>query len=82
VILWAWEARARGQGGSGVSGSAEQARRAAGKWMRANGATAALLEQVRLAIDAGLDAGYERTGATLAGRLHPSGRVTWTRDRG
>jgi hypothetical protein len=77
MILWSWESQAGGQCGGGVSGDEKRARRAAAAWMRAHGAGAALLEQVRLAVGDSLLPVYERTGLALAGRLHRGRRVIW-----
>jgi len=79
-MLWIWEASAPGAAASGVCGDVGQARFAAAEWMRANGADAALLEQVRLAISAGsLMPHHERTGTVLRARRYSNGRIRWRR---
>ena len=77
MILWAWEAQARGRGGAGISSDEKGARRAAAAWMRDREASTAVLEQVRLATGAALVPVYERTGLRLTGRRHGDRRVTW-----
>jgi hypothetical protein len=77
-MLWVWEASAPGAAASGVCGDVGQAQCAAAGWMRANGADAALLEQVRLAISAGsLMPHHERTGTVLRARRYSNGRIRW-----
>jgi hypothetical protein len=79
VILWAWEASASGAAASGVSDDIGRAQRAASQWMRANGADAALLEEVRLAIGTGsLLPHHERTGTVLRAYRYRNGRVRWS----
>jgi hypothetical protein len=78
ILLWAWQATAPGAAASGVCGDAGRARRAAAEWMRANGADAGLVEEVRLAIGAGsLLPHHERTGTVLRARRRRDGRVRW-----
>ena len=78
TFLWAWEASAPGAAASGVSDDMSRAQRAASWWMRAHGADAGLLEEVRLAIGAGsLLPDHERTGVTLRARRYANGRVRW-----
>ena len=77
-MLWAWEASASGAAAAGVCDDIGQARRAASQWMRANGADAGLVEEVRLAIGAGsLLPHHERTGVALRARRYRDGRVRW-----
>lgn len=78
TLLWAWEATAPGAAASGISDDIGRAQRAASRWMRANGAYAGLVEEVRLAIGAGsLLTHLERTGTALQARRYPDGRVRW-----
>lgn len=78
TLLWAWQASVPGAAASGVSGDMGRAQRAASQWMRANGADAGLLEEVRLAIGAGsLLVDHERTGTALRARRYRNGRIRW-----
>lgn len=78
TFLWSWSAVAPGVAASGVSGDMSRAQRAAAGWMRANGADAGLLEEVRLAIGAGsLLPHHERTGTVLRARRYRDGRIRW-----
>jgi hypothetical protein len=77
-MLWVWGASVPGTAASGVCSDVGQAQCAAAEWMRANGADAALLEQVQLAISAGsLMPHHERTGTVLRARRYSSGRIRW-----
>jgi hypothetical protein len=46
--------------------------------MRAHGAVAGRVEQVRLATGLSLCAEYERTGIAATARRHRSGRIAWS----
>ena len=79
MFLWSWESSVPGAAASGVCGDIGRARRAASAWMRAHGADAGLLEEVRLAIGArSLLPLHERTGVALRGRRYRDGRVRWS----
>jgi hypothetical protein len=81
-MLWIWEASAPGAAAAGVCDDKGRAQRTAAEWMRANGADAGLLEQVRLAIGAGsLMPRHERTGTVLRARRYRDGRVRWRAGR-
>lgn len=78
TVMWAWEASAPGTAAAGVCDDIDRARRAASRWMRAHGADAALLEEVRLAIGVKtLLLHHERTGVALHARRYRDGRVRW-----
>jgi hypothetical protein len=78
TFLWAWSSSAPAAAASGVSGDMGRARRAAAQWMRANGADASLLEEVRLAIGArSLLPHHEPTGVVMPADMCRDGRVRW-----
>lgn len=76
--MWAWSSSAPGAAACGVSDDIGRAQRAAAGWMRAHGADAGLLEQVRLAVSAAsLVPHHERTGVALLARRSRDGRIRW-----
>ena len=78
TTMWAWAASAPGAAAAGVCGDIGQAQRAASRWMRAYGADAGLLEEVRLAISAeNLLPRHKRTGTALRARRYRDGRIRW-----
>ena len=78
ILLWAWSSSAPAAAASGVCGDMGRAVRETARWMRANGASAGLVEEVRLAIGAGsLAPRHERTGTVLRARRYRDGRVRW-----
>jgi hypothetical protein len=78
ILLWAWSASGPAAAAAGVCDDVGRARRVASAWMRANGADAGLLEEVRLAIGASsLLPHHERTGTVLRARMYRDGRVRW-----
>lgn len=78
TLLWSWSASGPETSASGVCHDLARARRTAAEWMRAHGADAALLEEVRLAIGArSLLSHHERTGVALRARRGRDGRVRW-----
>jgi hypothetical protein len=79
---WMWHGTAPGAAAEGVSDEEDRARAAAEAWLRANPGGTALLEQAWLAdITVTLDPRWEAvpSGARLASRCLPDGRVTWAR---
>ena len=76
MIVWIWEASGPAAGACGVTGTAEDARRAAGSELTSGRASTACLEQAELVIGRELSYDYAPTGRRWTARL-AAGRPAW-----
>jgi hypothetical protein len=80
--VFLWQADGPEQGGRGVSGDREAARRAAEKLLRSGEATAAVIEEAELGLGTrALTFAYCPTGPRWQAMTGPRGRVRWVPDR-
>lgn len=76
MIVWLWQADGPAEGGLGISGEQEQARRPAAARLRSGAASSAVVTEAVAELDA-LDAGYRPTGRRWEARVDRAGRVRW-----
>jgi hypothetical protein len=76
MIVWIWDARGPAADASGVAGTAEAARRAAGSLLASGRARAAHVEQATIVIGRTLTYDYCPTGRAWDARLE-SGSTRW-----
>jgi len=77
MIVWIWDASGPAADACGVAGTAEAARRAAGRLLESGRAEAARVEQAALVVGTTLTYDYCPTGRAWHARL-TAGRLTWT----
>lgn len=77
--MWTWDAEAPGRSGGGASDDRDRVRKAAEHWRRTHPVSTARMQQMVLAMGAGLGTQYKPAEQRLVSRLHQDGRITWAR---